>query len=158
MNQIISPEDLSSWRKHIRQSGQRLVATNGCFDILHIGHIRYLTSAKKLGDLLIVALNDDASVQELKGPTRPINPVHDRAEVLVALEAVDVVTIFSGKRCNAFLEAAQPDIYVKGGDYKGVEDLDQSEVQSIRKYGGEIKLLDLIPGRSTSGIIEKMKQ
>ncbi|MEM9446378.1 MAG: adenylyltransferase/cytidyltransferase family protein [Verrucomicrobiota bacterium] len=154
---IIPTPELPKWRHEVRQSGKKLVVTNGCFDILHLGHVRYLSEAKALGDLLVVGINDDASVQELKGPTRPINHENDRAEILVSLKAVDAVTLFSGKRCHDFLDIVQPDIYTKGGDYLSVDDLDQGEVKIIRSHGGEIVILPLVPGKSTTNIVAKMK-
>src|SRR4051794_21700318 len=115
-SKIIDWNHLPEWRKAIRASGKKLVATNGCFDILHLGHVTYLETARNRGDALLVGINADASVRELKGAGRPVNSETDRAAVLAALESIDGVCIFNDKRATRFLAAAQPDIYVKGGD------------------------------------------
>ena len=117
--------------------GQRLVFTNGCFDLLHVGHVRYLQAARALGDALLVAVNGDASVRALKGPTRPINSEHDRAEVLAALACVDFVTIFHTERVTELVRAIRPHIYAKGGDYT-VESLDSGERAALAEIGAEI--------------------
>ena len=114
---IVRWEDLPQWRSRLRASGRRLVVTNGCFDLLHAGHVTYLERARGLGDVLLIGLNGDASVRELKGPGRPVNTEQDRATVLAALESVTGVCIFSERSANPFLAIAEPDIYVKGGDY-----------------------------------------
>src|SRR5438874_11280133 len=114
---IIDIDQLAERARELRGARKRLVATNGCFDLLHLGHVRYLQAARALGDALAVGLNGDRSVRELKGPGRPINNERDRAEVLAALESVDFVTIFPEVRATRFLEAAAPAIYAKGGDY-----------------------------------------
>src|SRR5438874_3891141 len=114
---IVGLEELSERSKQLRAAGKKLVATNGCFDLLHLGHVRYLQAARALGDTLAVGLNGDRSVRELKGPGRPINNERDRAEVLAALESVDFVTIFPEVRATRFIEVAAPAIYAKGGDY-----------------------------------------
>lgn len=133
-----------------------MVFTNGCFDLLHVGHVRYLQAARALGDVLVVALNGDASVRALKGPTRPINSETDRAEVLAALECVDYVTIFHTERITDLAREVRPHIYVKGGDYT-VESLDPGEVTALREAGSDIQILPLVPGKSTTAIIEKWK-
>jgi len=114
---IVNLEELSDRSENLRAAGKKLVATNGCFDLLHVGHVRYLRAARALGDLLVVGLNNDRSVRELKGSGRPIMTEIDRAEILAALECVDLVTIFPEMRATRFLAAARPAIYVKGGDY-----------------------------------------
>ncbi|HEX5399615.1 MAG TPA: adenylyltransferase/cytidyltransferase family protein, partial [Verrucomicrobiae bacterium] len=116
-DKIIAWDQLPAWRKQIRASGTKLVVTNGVFDILHLGHVTYLETARNFGDALLVGLNGDAAVRELKGESRPINSETDRASVLAALESVGGVCIFPEKTMTKFLTAAQPDIYVKGGDY-----------------------------------------
>ena len=123
---IISMDALADWRAGLRATGKKLAATNGCFDILHAGHVNYLASARAQADALLVGLNSDASVRELKGENRPIQNESDRATVLAALEVVDGVCIFNENRATRFLEMAQPDVYVKGGDYT-VEDLPAEE-------------------------------
>ena len=138
-------------------SGKKLVLTNGCFDLLHAGHIRYLEEARRLGDALIVAVNSDASVRELKGPDRPLNGELDRAEVLSALRCVDHVTVFTGKRVTSVIRALQPAIYAKGGDYT-VETLDPGERSALEEAGTEIRLLSLVPGRSTTSLLERARK
>ena len=138
-------------------SGKKLVLTNGCFDLLHAGHIRYLEEARRLGDALIVAVNSDASVRELKGPDRPLNGELDRAEVLSALRCVDHVTVFTGKRVTEVIRALQPAIYAKGGDYT-VETLDPGERSALEEAGTEIRLLSLVPGRSTTSLLERARK
>ena len=154
---ILSLSDLSRRAEEIRQAGQRLVLTNGCFDLLHDGHVRYLQQARELGDLLVVAVNGDESVRSLKGAGRPLNSAEDRAEVLAALACVDFVTIFPGMRATPVIEALRPAIYVKGGDYT-LETLDPEEVAALKRVGAEIKTLPLVPGKSTSSLIERMQQ
>lgn len=136
-----------------RWSAPKIVATNGCFDILHAGHVRYLEEARALGDRLVVGLNSDRSVAELKGPGRPVNEQHNRAMVLSALRCVDDVCIFDGLRCADFLTAAFPDIYVKGGDYTE-ETMDKEERAALEC--AKIVFVPLIPGCSTTGIIRKL--
>jgi rfaE bifunctional protein nucleotidyltransferase chain/domain len=154
---ILSLSELSQRSDEIRQAKQRLVLTNGCFDLLHVGHVRYLKQARELGDFLAVAVNGDESVRSLKGTGRPLNSAEDRAEVLAALECVDFVTIFSPLRATQVIEALQPAIYVKGGDYT-LESLDPEEVAALKDAGAEIKTLPLVPGKSTSRLIERMQQ
>ena len=133
---------------------KRVVFTNGCFDILHVGHIKYLQEAKSQGDLLVVGLNADASVKRLKGPERPLNVQEDRGEVLAALAAVDFVTLFEEDTPLELIKAVQPDVLVKGGDWP-VEKIVGHEV--VLESGGEVKSLQFIPGRSSSDLIEKLK-
>ncbi len=137
------------------REGKRLVFTNGVFDILHAGHVRYLAEARQLGDLLIVGLNSDASVRSLnKAPDRPINTLEDRAEVLAALGAVDAVVSFEEHTPISLIERLRPDVHTKGGDYD-VEAL--PETPTIRAYGGEIVILSLVPGRSTTATLKKLR-
>lgn len=154
-DKLIAWNDLPQWRAKFRAQGQKLVVTNGCFDLLHIGHVTYLEAARKLGDALLIGVNGDAAVRELKGPTRPINAEQDRALVLAALEAVAGVCIFSEKRATRFLGQAQPDIYVKGGDYT-LETLDQDERRTVESAGGKIILIPLVAGKSTTATLQKM--
>jgi len=156
MGRVLSAKELSDWRRGEKSAGRRVVVTNGCFDLLHVGHVRFLQEARALGDVLLVGLNGDASVRELKGAGRPVNPEADRAEVLAALGCVDAVVAFPEKRATRFLEAAQPDIYVKGGDYRP-EDLDADEQAAVKKSGGHVKVLKLTPGKSTSAVLAKVK-
>jgi len=153
---ILSLSDMRRRADEIRQAGQKLVLTNGCFDLLHLGHVRYLQEARRLGDILVVAVNGDQSVRALKGEGRPLNGEEDRAEVLAALECVDYITIFAEPRVTGVIEATRPAIYVKGGDYTP-ETLDPDEVGALKKVGAEIRTLALVPGKSTSAIIARMK-
>lgn len=132
-----------------------MVVTNGGFDLLHVGHVAYLEQARQLGDVLLVGLNSDASVRALKGPERPINPEVDRATVLAALESVSAVCIFTDPRATRFLELAQPDIYVKGGDYT-LETLDPDERRVVEQVGGEIVFIPFVPGKSTTALVRKI--
>ena len=135
--------------------GKTVVFTNGCFDILHAGHVRYLTAARELGDVLIVGLNSDASVRKLKGEGRPVNPATDRAEVLAGLRAVDHVVIFSEDTAEELVRRLQPDIYVKGGDYS-VDRLPESAI--VAAYGGRTVLMPMLEGRSTTNVIQRLQQ
>jgi len=156
-DKIINRDQLADWRKNLRLSGKKLVVTNGCFDILHLGHISYLENARHLGDALLIGVNSDAAVGGLKGPGRPVNSEVDRALVLAALESVDGVSIFSEKTATNFLMAAQPDIYVKGGDYT-LETLNQEERRAVETAGGKIVLVPFVPGKSTTGLLEKISR
>lgn len=137
----------------LRAAGGRMVFTNGCFDIIHPGHISYLRAARSLGDALVVGLNSDASVRKLKGPSRPVVPEKDRAMVLEALESVDAVVIFSEDTPVRLMRELKPAVYVKGGDYR-IEDLPEAEVAV--EIGAEVKILPFEPGYSTTALIEKI--
>jgi glycerol-3-phosphate cytidylyltransferase len=139
--------------KGLKLQKKVIVFTNGCFDILHVGHVRYLQAAKQLGDVLVLGLNSDSSVQALKGPTRPINSQEDRAEVLAALEPVDYIVIFEEITAEKLIETVQPDIYVKGGDYI-IDNLPEAYI--VRQYGGKIVLVPEVQGRSTTNMITKI--
>ena len=132
-----------------------IVATNGCFDILHAGHVAYLETAKEQGDLLIVGLNDDDSIRELKGINRPINCLEDRARVLASVRYVDLVVIFHEKRAHEFIKAVQPDIYVKGGDYT-LDSLSECERLLLEENTLDIVILPELTGRSTTNIVDKI--
>jgi rfaE bifunctional protein nucleotidyltransferase chain/domain len=153
---IIRPEDFPAWRESTRASGKVWVATNGCFDLLHAGHVAYLEAARSLGDALLVGLNGDSSVRELKGPARPLNAEADRARVLAALECVSAVVVFPEKRAVRFLSEARPDLYVKGGDYT-LETIDQDERRAVESGGGRIVFIPFLPGRSTTGLVAKIQ-
>ena len=153
---IIPFEDIRAQREAYRAEGRRVVATNGCFDLLHVGHLRYLAAARALGGLLWVGVNDDAGVSELKGPNRPVNPAAERAELLAALRVVDAVTVFPGPQALDFLVTVQPDIYAKGGDYT-LETLVREEREALQTAGIRIELLALVPGRSTTDTIQRMQ-
>lgn len=151
---IIPWEALSGWRAATRSRG-RLVVTNGCFDLLHPGHVLYLETARNLGDALLVGLNGDNSVRELKGVGRPVNVQDDRAIVLAALESVSAVCIFEDRTATQFLQRAKPDIYVKGGDYT-VETLNQDERKAVESGGGKIVIIPFVSGKSTTSLLHKI--
>lgn len=152
---IIAWDQLPEWRAAIRARGKRLVVTNGCFDLLHLGHVTYLENARNLGDALLVGLNGDESVRQLKGDSRPVNAEADRAGVLAAVECVTGVCIFKEKTAMRFLAAAQPDIYAKGGDYT-LETVNQEERRLVEQAGGKVIVLPVVPGKSTTAILEKI--
>jgi D-glycero-beta-D-manno-heptose 1-phosphate adenylyltransferase len=155
--QIVALDHATAFRAELRKQKRKVVATNGCFDLLHVGHLRYLAEAKALGDFLWVGLNGDASVTELKGPGRPIVPEADRAELLAAWRIVDAVTIFPSVRATGFLTVVRPDVYAKGGDYT-IASLDQDEAAALAACGAKIELLKLVPGKSTTNIVQKLAE
>ena len=136
-----------------RSSGKKIVSTNGVFDVLHVGHVRYLKAARELGDILVVGLNSDACTRRLKGPTRPFVPEGQRAELLASLECVSYVVIFDETTPEELLEAIRPDIHVKGGDYH-IEQMPETEV--VRRNGGEIVLVPFEAGHSTTSLTERI--
>jgi rfaE bifunctional protein nucleotidyltransferase chain/domain len=154
---IIDMNELAQRARELRAAGKKLVATNGCFDLLHVGHVRYLQAARRLGDVLAVGLNGDRSVRELKGSGRPINNEHDRAEVLAALECVDFVAIFPEMRATEFILAARPAIYAKGGDYTS-ETLNAEERAALQEVGAEIRIIPFEKGYSTSLLLEQLRK
>ena len=153
---ILDSDTIAARADTLRAEGRELVLTNGCFDLLHVGHVRYLQSARALGDALVVAINGDASVRSLKGDGRPLNSESDRAEVIAALECVDFVVVFPEVRVTRVLEKIQPSIYVKGGDYTP-DTLNPEERQVLDKIGATIRILPFEQGHSTSGLIDRMK-
>lgn len=153
---IVDAEGAAAISRELRESGRRLVFTNGCFDLLHLGHVRYLEAARALGDALMVAINGDESVRTLKGNGRPLTREADRAELVAALECVDHVVIFPEVRATALLEKIQPSIYVKGGDYTAAT-LDGDERAALERAGTAIRILPFESGYSTSAIIEKLR-
>lgn len=152
---LIDRKDIANHCDILREAQKVIVFTNGCFDILHAGHVRYLTTAKSYGDVLIVGLNSDSSVKLLKGKDRPINSQDDRAEVLAALRAVDDVVIFNDRTAESLIAQVRPDIYVKGGDYN-MRNLPEAKV--VESYGGHIEFVRLVEGRSTTNIINRLKR
>ena len=154
-NKIVAPTTLTEISRDMKGRGQRLVFTNGCFDILHVGHVRYLAAARALGDALLVAVNGDASVRSLKGAGRPLNREQDRAEVLAALEMVDYVTIFSEMRTTNLLRVVRPQVYVKGGDYTP-ETLNEEERSVLDEIGAEIHIVPFEFGYSTTELINRL--
>jgi D-beta-D-heptose 7-phosphate kinase/D-beta-D-heptose 1-phosphate adenosyltransferase len=179
MGRVIAREQLTEQLTQERANGARVVVTNGVFDLLHLGHLRYLRQARGLGDLLVVGVNSDASARRLKGPARPLVPDAERAELLAALDCVDYVAIFDEATAEATLALLQPDIYVKGADYAAESDRQQDtlldtdalrqalasdpslgerlpEARVVSDYGGSLALLAYLPGHSTSELIERI--
>ncbi|MBE6380131.1 MAG: ADP-heptose synthase [Lentisphaerae bacterium] len=152
----MSLADALDWRETLRRQGIRLAVTNGCFDLLHRGHVEYLDSARRAADALLVLVNSDNSVRALKGPTRPVNDEYARAFVLAGLASVDATVIFDSERCTAELSALAPDVYIKGGDYT-VETLNPEERQVLQDMNTEIMFIPFVNGFSTTGTIEKMR-
>jgi len=139
----------------LQDARKRVVCTNGVFDVLHVGHVRYLQDARALGDALIVGLNSDESTRAIKGDKRPLVPQAERAELLEALRCVDGVVIFDEPTADALLEALKPDVYVKGGDYAGQG---PPEAPTVERYGGQVRTLQLVEGRSTTDLIATIRQ
>ncbi|MCX8155726.1 MAG: adenylyltransferase/cytidyltransferase family protein [Verrucomicrobiae bacterium] len=154
---ILSRSDLPAWRENLRRAGRRLAVTNGCFDLLHAGHVTYLEAARQTADALLVAVNSDASVRRLKGPLRPINGEADRARVLAALACVDAVTIFDEPDARAVLELLAPEVYVKGGDYT-LDTINQDERRLVEKLGGQVLILPGVPGLSTTHLLRRLQE
>jgi D-glycero-beta-D-manno-heptose 1-phosphate adenylyltransferase len=154
---IVNADRLAAIADSLREQGRKLVLTNGCFDLLHAGHVRYLHAARALGDALAVAINGDDSVRVLKGEGRPLNNESDRAEIVAALDCVDYAVIFPEVRVTQLIEKVRPSIYVKGGDYTPVS-LHPEERAALEKIGAEIRILPFETGYSTSGLIERMKK
>jgi rfaE bifunctional protein nucleotidyltransferase chain/domain len=152
---ILSLPELLAERARLRSARQRLVFTNGVFDLLHVGHVRYLAAARELGDALLVAINSDHSVRKLKGEARPLIGENERAEILGALRQVDYVTVFDDISPRSLIAALLPDVLVKGGDYGLDEIHGRAEVEAS---GGKVVSLPFVPGASTSRIIKKMKE
>jgi formyltetrahydrofolate-dependent phosphoribosylglycinamide formyltransferase len=155
MTMIRTAEEVAQLRDQLDAEGSRLVFTNGCFDLLHAGHVRYLAEARALGDALVIGLNSDASVRALKGQGRPLNSAEDRAEVLAGLRSVDAVAVFEGERATALIETIRPHVYAKGGDYTP-ETLNPEERAALDAAGTQIEILSLVPGKSTSATIAAM--
>jgi rfaE bifunctional protein nucleotidyltransferase chain/domain len=151
---VVGPAALAGIVRRHRDQGDRIVFTNGCFDVLHRGHVGYLTEAQQLGDVLVVAVNSDESVRRLKGPERPVNEVDDRVAVLAALSCVDYIVVFEENSPAALIEAVRPDVYVKGGDYRPEM---VPEAPLVHRLGGEVRTLDYVPDRSTSAVIERIR-
>ncbi len=154
---LLTWEQLPAWRARQRSQGRKLVVTNGCFDLLHLGHVTYLENARNLGDALLIGLNSDVAVGNLKGPGRPVNSEADRAAVLAALESVSAVCIFGETTATRFLNHAGPDIYVKGGDYT-LDTINQDERRTVEGLGGKIMIIPFVPGKSTTALLKKISQ
>jgi len=154
MGEVLSALAAAKAVGDLKAAGKTIVTTNGCFDILHVGHVRFLKAARSLGDVLIVGMNTDASVKKLKGTERPINNEQDRAEVLASLACVDFVSLFAEDTPVEFLKLIQPHIHCKGADYKPS---DLAETPVVESFGGRLEIIPLVPDRSTTAIISKMK-
>jgi rfaE bifunctional protein nucleotidyltransferase chain/domain len=148
--EVVSLEKAQALREQAASEGKRVVFTNGCFDLLHVGHVRYLKEAREQGDVLFVGLNDDDSTRRVKGPGRPYVGQEDRAEVLAALRCVDYVVLFSEETAERLVSILKPDVYVKGGNYR-LEELPEARI--VAGYGGEVHLTSLVAHRSTSNLI-----
>lgn len=155
MGQIINREQIASFVEKLHQCGKTVVATNGCFDILHIGHVRYLQETKSFADYSIILLNSDKSVKSIKGPSRPINNENDRAEILCALSCVDYVVLFDEDSPRNLLDEIKPDVYTKGADYT-MDTLPEADI--MRKNNTRVEFIKFVDGKSTTSTIEKMKQ
>lgn len=159
-SKIVGPEEAAERLAGLRDGGKTVGLTNGVFDLLHAGHVRYLQEARALGDLLVVGINDDASVRRLKGPTRPLVPLDDRAAVIAALACVDMVVPFSEDTAEALVARLRPDVYVKGGDYNPAAGRGEKgylpEAAVVAGYGGRVAVLSYLPGHSTTALIEKI--
>lgn len=153
MERIIPRSELAALGETLRAAGRRIVFTNGCFDLLHVGHLRYLEQARALGDVLVVGLNSDTSVRGLKGPKRPLVPEDERAELLAGLRCVDYVTLFEEPVPHETLAALRPHFHVKGGDYEA-EALPETPL--VRSLGGEVVIMPLVAGRSTTNVVQKI--
>lgn len=151
---LIDTNDIEKFCEVLRKGGKKVVFTNGCFDLLHAGHVTYLEAARALGDVLVLGLNTDASVRENKGPTRPINNEIDRARVVGALRAVDYVVLFGEKTAETIIAKVRPDIYVKGGDYT-LDTLPEAKI--VQSYGGRVEFIDMVADRSTTHVIERIQ-
>lgn len=152
---LVQREDLRALIDTIHHAGKTVVTTNGCFDILHVGHVRYLEKTKTFGDFLIVLLNSDKSVKSIKGPSRPVNNEMDRAEILSALRCVDYVVLFDEDSPRNLLDEMKPDVYTKGADYT-METLPEADI--MKKNGTRVEFIDFVEGKSTTKTIEKMKE
>ena len=154
-DKILTSEQLHDALTERRRNGERIVSTNGCFDLLHVGHVRYLEVAHSFGDLLVVGINSDPSVRGLKGEKRPLIPQDERAELLAHLASVDYVTVFDEERPDALIQIVQPSVHVKGGDY---DPATLPEAATVRQYGGRIEIVPLVEGRSTTNVIARIRE
>ena len=150
---LIPAERIEDFCAALREAGQQVVFTNGCFDILHAGHVRYLNEARSQGDCLVLGLNSDESVRRLKGPERPINSELDRAEVVGALKSVDYVVLFGEQTAESLIAKVRPAVYVKGGDYT-LDTLPEAKI--VQSYGGRVHFVKMVEGRSTTNVIKKI--
>jgi rfaE bifunctional protein nucleotidyltransferase chain/domain len=155
MGTLVSITQARDIRRSLHKQGKAVVFTNGVFDLLHVGHVRYLQAARELGQVLFVGLNSDLSAQKLKGPGRPLVPQAERAEILCALACVDYVLVFDEPTAERVVEALQPDVYTKGGDYANETGKALPEAQSVQSYGGRVVILPYMSGHSTTRIVER---
>ena len=155
MNKILERTALKDKLEELRKKGKKIAFTNGCFDILHVGHVRYLREAKKTADVLVLALNSDSSVRSLKGEKRPLMNEKERAEILAALECIDFVTIFQELTPLELINYLKPDILIKGGDWPEEKVVGREE---IKKWGGRVSIIPEVEGKSTTNIVEKIKK
>jgi rfaE bifunctional protein nucleotidyltransferase chain/domain len=153
-SKVLSRQELAQQAVILRAAGKQIAATNGCFDLLHVGHVRYLQAARQLADVLVVGINSDASVCSLKGPGRPIVPENERAEIIASLSCVDYVNIFPETTAVEFLRTVRPAIYTKGGDWQAGEMAESSVVEDL---GGQVKILNLVAQHSTTDLITKIR-
>lgn len=151
---LIAKADIAGFCEVLRRGGKKIVFTNGCFDILHAGHVQYLAQARALGDCLVVGLNSDESVRSYKGEGRPVNGEQDRALVVGALRSVDYVVLFSERTAADLIAQVKPDVYAKGADYTLAT---LPEAKLVMEYGGRVEFIDMVAGRSTSSVIEKIR-
>lgn len=156
-DQIMDLSTAKAWRAELKKKNLKLVITNGCFDILHRGHAEYLTQARAMGDAMLILINTDRSVRELKGPDRPIVDEYNRAYMLCALESVDSVVMFDTQRCDDLFIELKPDIYVKGGDYT-LETINPQEREALQSVNTDIRFLPFIKGFSSTDIIDKLQK
>lgn len=152
---VLTLDEVLSRRKQAAQQGRKIVLTNGCFDLLHRGHVAYLEQSALLGDILVVAVNSDASVRELKGPSRPLNHEADRAFLIASLRCVDIAFVFPGPRLDREITALQPDVYTKAGDYS-LETMDPGEREALLAAGTEIRFMPFVAGHSTTNLLDRM--
>ena len=153
MGQVIDRKDIVKLVEDLKAQGKTIVTTNGCFDILHVGHVRYLQATKAFADISVVCLNSDVSVKKIKGPDRPINNENDRAEILCALSCVDYVVLFDESSPVDLLCEIKPDVYTKGADYT-IDTL--PEAKPVMKYGGRVEFISFVEGKSTTNVIKKI--
>ena len=155
MGQVLRRDNVAEFVRNLQKSGKTIVATNGCFDILHVGHVRYLQKTKSFADYSIVLLNSDKSVKSIKGKDRPINNENDRAEILCALTCVDYVVLFDEDSPRDLLDEIKPNVYTKGADYT-METLPEADI--MRKNGTKVEFIDFVQGKSTTNVINKIKE
>lgn len=155
MKKILNRKTLKEKLDTLKKQGKKIAFTNGCFDILHVGHVRYLKEAKKTADILVLALNSDSSVRQIKGEKRPLVPQEERAEIIAALEFIDFVTIFDEETPLELIKLLKPDVLIKGGDWPEDKVVGREE---IRRWGGKLTLIPEIIGKSTTNIVEKIRK